>query len=141
MNENEASLSGRALADIESDLVKAEKAFVDADARFTQAERDRRTALDTINKHQTELDSAISELRQRSIAGSRWDLDVGEEEDTLNLQPEDIVEDEDENESKPDSLLSRDTKQVLAADFERLRASTQGQDRDTVLKVAVGERN
>jgi hypothetical protein len=76
----------RALAEIESDLLKAEAAFVDADKRLEKAERDRCAAIETINRHQTEFDAAVSGLRLRSTAGSRWRLEVGQPEEALMLQ-------------------------------------------------------
>ncbi len=77
MNAAEPRQGARALAEIESDLLKAEAAFADADTRLSEAERDRRAAIDTINRHQIEFDTAVSALRQRSTAGSRWRLELG----------------------------------------------------------------
>lgn len=62
----------RSLAQIESDLIKAEETFADADARCKEAERERLEAFDKLNVHQAELDDAIARLRQRSIPGSKW---------------------------------------------------------------------
>ena len=64
--------NGRSLAAIEADLIKAEGAYADADARLREAKRDRDAALDTINKHQNEFDEGVAALRNRSISGSRW---------------------------------------------------------------------
>jgi hypothetical protein len=72
---------GRALAQIESDLLKAEADFAEADDRLKEAERDRDLALDTINQHQLEFDEAVAELRQRSTVGSNWKLDMEMAED------------------------------------------------------------
>ena len=111
----------RAIADIESDLLKAEEVFVDADARLKKAERDRRMALDKINKHQMELDEAIEALRQRSIPGSKWRLESGEAEYLLVPEAEDKAEEE-EVAPKRSNMAS------AAAEFARLRAVAQSVD-------------
>ena len=141
MNASEALERGRrALAEIESDLTKAEDAFADADARIKRAERDRRAALDTIDKHQMELDKVIAELRQRSIAGSKWRIEIMEAEATLDLQAKDIMEDEDKKISNDSGLVSADASEVLAANFERLKACSQAEVNDPLLKVVVSPR-
>lgn len=68
----ESSMSSRSLADIEGDLLKAEAAYADADARLRHAERERQSALLAINEHQAEFDEAVALLRRRSTRGSRW---------------------------------------------------------------------
>lgn len=62
----------RPLAQVEVDLLAAEKAFHDAAARLNEANRDLDAALRLIDQHQSELDLAIAALRERSPAGSRW---------------------------------------------------------------------
>lgn len=99
----------RDLARIESDLTKAENAFIDADTRLKAAERERTAALHEIDKHQAEMDVAIIELRKRSSPGSRWriELETGskapasswkasqdDDGSTLVLRSEDIDKDE-----------------------------------------------
>src|SRR5690349_8067647 len=62
----------RPLAEIEADLLTAEKEFQDAASRLNNAKQDLETALRRINQHQDELDSAMAGLRQRSAPGSHW---------------------------------------------------------------------
>ncbi|MCB2060044.1 MAG: hypothetical protein R3E09_02420 [Novosphingobium sp.] len=123
MSENEAPQGKRALAQIESDLQKAEEAFVDADNRLKEAERDRHTALDTINKHQMEFDEAVTELRQRSIPESKWRLQPGETKAPLVLQSENIAENV--NVSGRPNLTSVTADKSVAAEFKRLRVCAQ----------------
>lgn len=68
----EEPTSSRTLAQIEGDLLSAEASYNDAVARLRDAERDLRSALATINRHQQEIDAAIGSLRQRSPEGSNW---------------------------------------------------------------------
>ena len=86
INAPESRQGARALAEIESDLLKSEAAFADADKRLEAAERDRRAAIDTINRHQMEFDTAVAGLRLRSTAGSRWRLEMGQADPALMLQ-------------------------------------------------------
>ena len=121
----------RSLSEIEKDLLKAEEDFTDADLRYEEAERDRRIALDTINKHQAEFDLAIESLRKRSIAGSKWKAETSRGGEPLVLQPEDMAEDE--------PAASQWNPSPVAAEFERYRAfsHTERTDpiTDPVLKV------
>lgn len=119
MNGNGAQHNSRAVAEIESDLLKAEEAFADADNRVKEAERDRRTALDTINNCQMEFDKAIAELRQRSAAGSKWHLEMGGGEKALILKPEDIGEHE--------IASQRSNEASVVEQFDRLRAAAQSE--------------
>lgn len=93
MNGIESLHGERSLALIESDLLKAEAKFAEADARLKEAQRDRVAALDTINKHQTEFDEAVAELRQRSTPGSKWKHAKIDFEQTVIAQDEDMPED------------------------------------------------
>lgn len=138
MNQDKARNGGRNLASIESDLLSAEQAFLDADERYKKAESDRLKALDTINKHQMELDNFISELRELSVPGTRWHPDGTETIDTLQLHREDIVAEE-MRETENTDLTSAETKQKLAKDFSRLRASNSSNSDDPVLKVVSGK--
>lgn len=81
MSEKNSGQSRRTIAEIESDLLKAEEIFADADARLRKAERDRRAALDAVNTHQMEFDEAFAALRQRSIPDSKWRLEEQGAED------------------------------------------------------------
>lgn len=67
-----ANDSSRNLAQIESDMTAAEAAYAEAEKRLEQAQKDRDAALVAINRHQSELDMAVSRLRERSPAGSHW---------------------------------------------------------------------
>ena len=122
MNGNDVLQGGRALAQIESDLLTAEAAFADADTRLKEAERDRRAAVDTINRHQMEFDKAVAELRRRSTAGSKWRLEMEKPEDALILQTEDMAEDQNvSNRPKPKSVLE---------EFDRLKTLVQSVGND-----------
>lgn len=77
MDGSEAPRRGRTLAAIESDLLKAQEAFADADTCAKEAERDRCDALDSINRNQAEFDKVVDGLRQRSVPGSKWDRGIG----------------------------------------------------------------
>jgi len=119
MNADGINQGTRSLAQIENDLLKAEEAFADADARCKEAELQRRAAFDKLNKHQTELDETIAALRQRSIPGSKWHPEASAASAALFLEPEDMVEVE--AESNRSSLTSTDADKSAAAEFDRLR--------------------
>ena len=108
---------GRALAQIESDLLKAVAAFNDADTRLKDAEHDRRAAIGTINQHQMEFDSAVAELRKRSTAGSKWRLEMEKPENALILQSEDMAEDP--------IASNRPKLKSVSEEFDRLKAIVQ----------------
>ncbi len=136
MSKNVSQKGKRALSGIESDLLKAEAAFADADVRYKEAERDRRLALETINKHQMEMDSAIDELRQLSMPGTKWRLEMGEDGEALELNRDDIVSESQENVPSDDvELALEQTKKAFTKDFELLKASAQPRGEDPVLKV------
>ena len=78
-----ADRTTRPLAEIETDLLAAEKAFEDAVKRLNDAKRDLETALDRINRHQDELDRAVAALRERSPLGSRWKAEAGNKDELL----------------------------------------------------------
>jgi hypothetical protein len=88
MSGNGSHRGERALAQIEGDLLKAEAAFADADARLKEAQRDRDAALETINQHQIEFDHGVSDLRKRSTPGSRWNPGRASPEDALIVDAE-----------------------------------------------------
>lgn len=136
MSENGNQRGKTCLAGIENNLLKAEEAFADADARFKEAERDRRAALETINMHQSEMDEAIAELRQHSFPGTKWRIEHGGNEEALELHSEDIVKEEDQSVPSDDvELTSEATKKAFTKDFELLKASAHPRDEDPVLKV------
>ncbi len=128
----------RTLAKIEGDLREAEEAFAEADARLKVAEGDRSAALHKINEHQLEIDKAITELRERSIAGSEWSKAKEKAEDDLLLQAEDIADDH----PGPDdsNLSSVATADTVLSHIEHLRSHTQSQNSDPVLKIATAKR-
>jgi hypothetical protein len=76
----------RSVSEIESDLLAAEKAYGDAEKRLKDAQRERQAALEAINKHQSEFDQAIAQLRQRSSPDSHWGA-CGNAGETLMLGP------------------------------------------------------
>lgn len=76
----------RPLAEVEADLLAAEKAFEDAVNRMNDAKRDLETALGRINQHQAELDDAVAALRERSPLGSRWKATPGNDELLLRTE-------------------------------------------------------
>ena len=120
MGNQKADASARSLAEIENDLVKAETAFTDADRRMIHAKRERQTALDAINEHQSELDAAIEALRQRSTPGSRWRPD-GQPDDVLSLDSEIELSEGLEDLERSTSSLSTPTVKSVAANFDRLK--------------------
>ncbi|MBV1689199.1 hypothetical protein KRR38_16335 [Novosphingobium sp. G106] len=79
----------RSLAQIESDMVAAEAAYAEAEERLKQAQQDRDAALASIDRHQSELDAAVSRLRQRSPAGSHWKGRAADAAAVLMLDHED----------------------------------------------------
>lgn len=76
----------RSVGEIESDLLAAETAYGDAEKRLKDAQRERQAALEAINKHQTEFDQAIAQLRQGSSPDSHWRAG-GPAGETLMLGP------------------------------------------------------
>lgn len=88
MKANNAAPDSRSLAQIESDMIAAEKAFAEAEERLKQAKRDSDAALSAINQHQSELDAAVARLRERSPAGSAW-KGAGSDVAVLMLEHED----------------------------------------------------
>lgn len=117
MDPTKTASNGRALAQIEAELLKAEAAYIDADTRLREAERDRQSALDTINSHQVEFDQAVAELRRRSTPGSRWREQLTHPGDPLELGPESIAE-------EPYPTVRPALKSV-ASDFDRLKFYAQ----------------
>lgn len=81
-----AERTHRPLAEVETDLLAAEKAFEDAVGRLSDAKRDLDAALGRINQHQDELDRAVAALRERSPHGSRWKA-ASTNKDELLLSP------------------------------------------------------
>lgn len=126
---NGATVGMRGLAAIESDLYKATEAFADANARLQEAERDRNSALETIDRHQTEFDEAIAQLRQRSTPGSKWRLEIDQNEGTGDAQADSEVSDA--------TVLNGSSLRAVAAEFQRLRTHVQEQDVSPVVKIRV----
>jgi hypothetical protein len=135
MSENQAQQGGRNLAEIETGLLSAEKAFADADARFKDAERDRRTALDAIDKHQIEMDNFISEMHRRSMPGTKWRQELEAIDETLELHSQDIIAEEVRSALADKILTSEKTKEGIAKDLDRLRATAHSKGDDPVLRV------
>lgn len=135
MSEGHTQKGVRSLAEIESDLIKAEEAFRDADTRFRKAQQDRRAALSTIDKHQDELDECLLSLRQRSVPGTKWCLELGKAEETLDLQSEFIVSEIVSSGSTEPDLASEATNNSVRKDFDILRKSAKTASDDPVLKV------
>ena len=125
----------RRLAEIERDLLDAEEAFRDADLRFRNAQKDRRAALSTIDKHQDELDECLLLMRQRSVPGTKWCLELGQSEETLDLHSEDIVSDIPVDGTDAIDISSDATRRAVKKDFDALRTSASTQGEDPVLKV------
>lgn len=136
MNATELRRINGTIAQIESDLIKAEAAFADADSRLKQAERDRRSAIDTINNCQIEFDKAVARLRERSVPGSKWHPEMEQAEmerpdDTLILQPENIAQDE--------TAQERSNGSSVAVQFDRLRTVAQPADQESPSRDSGGE--
>lgn len=109
MTHDDAMQGARSLAQIESDMVAAEAAFADADARLRQAERDRHAAIEALNRHQSEVDAAIARLRLRSPEGSTWHRQAGGGKEVLML----------ENEESSDAERTLIRQEICAAATER----------------------
>jgi multidrug resistance efflux pump len=123
----------RSVAEIESELLKAEAAYADANTRLKSAEQERQAALDSINQHQAEFDRAAEELRRRSAPSSKWGAGFSQggelslkSEDELSLETEaSAADDTSANQGQP-ALRS------VSAQFDRLRfyAGSEGEDAD-----------
>lgn len=118
-NQNQ-DISRRSLAEIEGDLLNAETAYSGADSRIKHAERERQMALETINRHQAELDAALAALRQSSTPGSRWRSDLPADE-ILYLSSDDELSGEFEGAEGSTSSLSPPTVKSVSAHFDRLK--------------------
>ncbi|NTZ43989.1 hypothetical protein G7A66_13045 [Altererythrobacter sp. SALINAS58] len=112
--------SRRSLAEIESDLLKSEAAYNDADTRMKAAERERQSALETINLHQGELDTALATLRQRSTPGSRW-RSGDQPKEVLSLDRESELPGNSEDAEQSTGSLSAPTVKSVSAHFDRLK--------------------
>ena len=140
MSEGTPLRNGRCLAEIENNLREAEQAFADADARYKQAENDRRVAVETINQHQAEIDDAVRQLRELSIPGTRWSAGSAHQDEPLVLHSEDIVSKRSQPPTQADDLASTETKQAISRDLERLRNTADEDESDPVLKVVANPR-
>ena len=140
MNQDGYAGGKRCLAGIESDLLKAEEAFIDADTRFKKAELDRQAALETINKHQIEMDNFISEMRQHSVPGTKWHPSQQAESDTLELHNEYIVSPEPREEPADLALSSEENKRALGSEFRDTKQPLNERGDDPVLKVVSRKR-
>jgi hypothetical protein len=128
----------RTLAKIEGDLREAEEAFMEADTRLKIAEDDRSAALDKINKCQLEIDTALAEMRQRSVAGSKWSIAKAKADGDPVLQADDIADDQPDSDAS--NLSSSETADTVLSHIENLRSYTQSQDSDPVVKIATSKR-
>lgn len=144
MTEESPTPSERCLAGIEAELHEAEKAFADANARYIEAERDRRTAIEIISRRQVEIDATIALLRERSIPGTRWNdgsADIPSVKPPLDLSTEAVLEPaHSATINDDDPLTSRRTRKALEDEFGKLRESRSASDDDPVLKVISGRR-
>jgi hypothetical protein len=115
----------RSVGEIESDLLAAETAYGDAEKRLKDAQRERQAALEAINKHQTEFDQAIAQLRQRSSPDSHWGAG-GTAGETLMLGPSVAISGPAEhvfdNRKQPKPKL-----RTVSAQFDRLRSVLEDQ--------------
>lgn len=126
----------RCLSEVESDLVKAEDAFADADARLKAAKADLAAAIGMINEHQEELDSLIADMRRRSVPGTKWHPEgaaIADDRDALELGSENIVPEETRT-----PLVSPEKKTELSEKFARLKSKSGSDGDDPVLKVVYG---
>lgn len=94
MKANDPAQGSRGLAQIESDMIAAETAYAEAENRLRQAQRDRDAALAAINQHQSELDAAVTRMRERSPVGSAWKAGGDDSETVLMLEHEDSSREE-----------------------------------------------
>ncbi|MBD2841023.1 hypothetical protein [Erythrobacter rubeus] len=135
MSEETGNQYSHCLATLEEALREAEKAFVDADTRYLEAQRDRKIAMEAINQHQIEIDAAVAELRKISIPGTRWHLTRTDEDDTLELNAEDMVPASSRAKASKPDLVSSEAEAALAKKFDRLRSHSAARSDDPVLKV------
>lgn len=141
--ENPANRPGnQSLAKIEQNLLAAEEAYADADARWKKAQVEREEALQRINDHQDEIDELLRALRKRSVPGTKWHSG-DHEDDTLEVSLDDIAGDaamdDDADETAP-LLTSEEAESTLAENFRRLRRASTRQQDDPVLKIAYGSK-
>lgn len=144
MTEEDSFQNKRPLAGIEAELHEAELAYADANARYMEAECDRRIALETISKRQIEIDTAVGLLRERSIPGTRWN--TGGAAKDAEIQPLDLS-----NEDMLDTgagpvednrrLTSHSSQEKIEEELGKLRENGRRADEDPVLKVISGRRN
>jgi hypothetical protein len=98
VNEARKIVTHRPLGEIESELLKAESAFAEADDALKKAKKARETALEDIICHQLELDNAIKKLRSAATPGSRWhsailknEVVLSSDDDILSLDEEAVL--------------------------------------------------
>ncbi|QFT77367.1 hypothetical protein [Erythrobacter sp. THAF29] len=128
----------RCLAQVETDLVKAEDAFADADARLKAARADRAAAIELINGHQREMDALIADMRRRSVPGTKWHPEGAVEAETLELGKDSMVPDDTRDTQLEGSLVSREKKEEVSRKFARLNGKSPPEGDDPVLKVVYG---
>lgn len=138
---NDAGTSTRTLADIEADLIRAEQAFADADARYKTAQQDRRLALSTIDQHQDELDDCLLRMRQKSVAGTKWCRALEKGEEPLELHSDDMVSEAARASQAASGDGPSSAEKAAARSFDLLRASANAKADDPVLKVVSGPRS
>lgn len=128
----------RCLAQVETDLIKAEDAFADADARLKAARADRAAAIELINDHQREMDSLIADMRRRSVPGTKWHPEGVDESEPLELGHDNVVTDDTRDTQSEDALVSREKKEEVSRNFARLNSKSAPDGDDPVLKVVYG---
>ncbi|MDE2570493.1 MAG: hypothetical protein KGM93_16410 [Sphingomonadales bacterium] len=124
MTEQSTSNDMRSLAEIEKDLRSAEAAYLEAEARVSQAERDRSAALKLLNTHQSEFDESVLVLRARSIPVSKWGDKRSGINDVLDLQNDQVAE------GTPE--IGQKGAIIAAAEFDRLRANLKSSENPLV---------
>jgi peptidoglycan hydrolase CwlO-like protein len=133
MTDSDPAVGLRSVSEIESDLLKAEAAYADANTRLKSAEQERQSALDSINQHQTEFDRAAEELRRRSAPSSKWGAGLHQDGE-LSLKSEDELSLETEAGAADDTCAMQVQPAVrsVSAQFDRLRfyAGSEGEDAD-----------
>lgn len=138
MNSDETSQGERTLATLECDLLKAEEAFAEANTRLKRAESDRRNALETINKHQAEIDEVITALRLRSVTGSNWSRAASKAENALILHP--VAKTKDAKNPNEAELASEVTEETVASYIKSVTDDARTKHNDPSLKVLSGNR-
>ena len=139
MNETTKFGKARPLGEIETELLKSEQEYAEADEALRKAKMAREGALESIISCQLELDEAVAQLRSVATPGSRWHSEQRNSPNVLNLDEATsiVIYGEEDNEEEggdgsvdldhlPDAKSANDAN----AHFEVLRRTVDGAARN-----------